>query len=248
MPYMICSVLSNSAILLIYIWRLKDLPFNQIILLKLPSGGERRFWSHSPLCAAIPGEAPDVSCLAVPNTQLTNYSWWLWWWFAISVLLLVHRTLEGQERVRGLWTRQSFQPELDGACNQDWQKLCDETEDDCSGEKQSAKSLAPLGPEGLQEVLCKSCPLPEGEHLRDQDLVLSLLFSSLLRWSGTKWGADSSRGKSFNHSSGGWKDQIWGWWEGLKYLEDCHASVMRHAVFAITKWENYERQPSLVSF
>lgn len=38
---MICSILSNSATLLIYICSLKDLPFNQIILLKLPSGGQR---------------------------------------------------------------------------------------------------------------------------------------------------------------------------------------------------------------
>lgn len=39
--------------------------------------------------------------------------------FAISILLLVHRTLGGQEWVRGLWAPRSFQPELDGACNQD---------------------------------------------------------------------------------------------------------------------------------
>lgn len=160
MPYMICSVLSNSAILLIYIWRLKDLPFNQIILLKLPSGGERRFWSRSPLCAAIPGEPTDVFSLSVQNMQLTNYSWSLWWWFAISVLLLVHRTLGGQERVRGLWAPRSFQSKLDRACNQDWQKLCDETEDNCSGEKWSPKSPAPLGPAGLPEVSCKSDPSP----------------------------------------------------------------------------------------
>lgn len=74
MPYMICSVLSNSAILLIYIWRLKDLPFNQIILLKLPSEGEGGFQSHSPLCASMPGEATEVFSLAVQNMQLTNYS------------------------------------------------------------------------------------------------------------------------------------------------------------------------------
>lgn len=71
---MICSVLSNSAILLIYIWRLKDLPFNQIILLKLSSGGERGLRSRSPFYVAIPGKATDIFSLAVRNRQLTDDS------------------------------------------------------------------------------------------------------------------------------------------------------------------------------
>lgn len=52
MPYMICSILSNSATLLIYICRLKDLPFNQIILLKLPSGGTEGIVAFSARCSS----------------------------------------------------------------------------------------------------------------------------------------------------------------------------------------------------
>lgn len=46
-----CSIISNSAILPIYIWRLKDLPFNKIISLKLLNWGER-ISITLPFCAA----------------------------------------------------------------------------------------------------------------------------------------------------------------------------------------------------
>lgn len=85
----------------------------------------------------------------------------------------------GQGGVRGLWAPGSFQPELDGACNQDRQKLCDETEDDCSGKKKSAKSPASWALQVCTKLSASQIPhqpgVPQGQGLVRCNLTVLIL-------------------------------------------------------------------------